>query len=206
MNINEMINQLTWKKIVVIALLFFAASWVLREMLFWSYIREFQQTMSQFNTQFEQDQKAIHNKIVESDVVSDKWNKQFEKNSNDVHEAVEKNLKDTMQFLQDSRAQMEEHQNKFYKEFDEMPEKMWKAYEAFGERMFANHDKLSKKENDALDKEFSQQDAENKAKQAEFKKEKDAIDKKTWEAARIRYHEQYGTWLPTYEEFTKKKS
>jgi hypothetical protein len=44
-----------------------------------------------------------------------------------------------------------------------------------------------------------------KARQLDYTLKKKAEDRKNWEAARLRYHEANGVWLPNYDEAFKRK-
>ena len=102
MDINNMVNNLTWKKMAAIALVIVTANWMIHEVIMWRYFNKFEQTVNRFNDQFVQDQQRIHNKIIESENDFNKWSKKFEQNQNEFSAVVDKGMKENLNFIQNS--------------------------------------------------------------------------------------------------------
>ena len=136
MDINNMVNNLTWKKMAAIALVIVTANWMIHEVIMWRYFNKFEQTVNRFNDQFVQDQQRIHNKIIESENDFNKWSKKFEQNQNEFSAVVDKGMKENLNFIQNSQQKMAEQQKAFDQKFSEMPDKMWASHQAFGKQAF----------------------------------------------------------------------
>lgn len=203
MNVNNLVNNLSLKKIAVIFLIIIAANWVIHEIIFLSYFNKFQQTMNSFNDQFNQDRERIHNKILESERDVDKWNKAFEQKQNEFHETVDKGMRENLNFIQNSQNQMAEQQKAFDKKFAEMPDKMWKAHKEFGRQAFSTFQENAKRMDDVRLKQMNEGSVKEKIRKHADNLKKESDEKKHWEAARIRYHEANGVWLPKYEDAFK---
>jgi hypothetical protein len=206
MNINNIVNNLNFKKIIFIILIVLATNWAIHEVIFWSYFHEFQQNVKNFNTQFLQDQQSIHNKIVELENASDKWNKEFDKQQNDFHASVDKTMKENIDFIQNSHTQIMDQQKQFDKKFEEMPEKMWKAHKEFSQQSLAAFEENSKKMDEIQDKQFKKTNDNDRYRKRHEKLSIDSREKQYWEEARIRYHDIHGIWLPSYEIAFKKNN
>ena len=139
-----MVNNLTWKKMVAIALVIVTANWMIHEIFMWSYFNKFEKTMNRFNAQFEQDQQRIHNKIVESENDFNKWSQTFEQKQNEFSAVVDRGMKENINFIQNSQQKMAEQQKAFDQKFAEMPDKMWKAHQAFAKQAFDAFEKNGK--------------------------------------------------------------
>lgn len=207
MNVNNLVNNLTFKKIAVIFLIFIAVNWMIHELIMWSYFNKIQQTMNHFNDQFTQDQERIHNKIVESEKDVDKWNKAFDQKQNEFHEAVDKGMRENLNFIQNSQSQMADQQKEFDKKFAEMPDKMWKAHKEFANQVSDTFEANGKRMDELRTKQINEDARKDKSRQLHNILKNKSEDRKNWEAARIRYHETNGVWLPKYDEaFKRNKS
>lgn len=207
MNVNNLVNNLTFKKIAVIFLIFVAGNWMIHEIIMWSYFSKFQTTMNHFNEQFTQDQERIHNKIMESEKGVDKWNKEFEQKQNEFHEAVDRGMRENLNFIQNSQSQMAEQQKDFDKKFAEMPDKMWEAHKEFANQALNVFETNGKRMDDLRTKQINEEARKDKSRQLHNLLKNESNDRKNWEAARIRYHETNGVWLPKYDEaFKRNKS
>ncbi|MEO8402133.1 MAG: hypothetical protein ABI597_10125 [Gammaproteobacteria bacterium] len=207
MNINNLVSNLNFRKVIFLILIVLAANFLLHEILFWSYFHKFQQVTKNFDKQFVQDQQSIHNKIVEMENGSDKWSKEFDKQQDEFDKAVDKRMKENMDYIQNSQKQMTNQQQIFDKKFAEMPDKMWEAHKEFARASLDAFSKEGKQMADIRAKQFKFDNEHDNYRKFQDKLIRENKNKQSWEEARIRYHDLHGVWLPTYETaFNKTKS
>lgn len=136
MDFNFKIEQLTWKKIVIAGLAIVISIVLVRELLLWTFFREATHLFGQFNTQFEQQQKQIHNKIKETESDFDKRHRLF----NESFEKGEKMMAEQRQEMTNAMEQLEksalEREKKFDEFFAKAPQQMLAQHKAMGEKMF----------------------------------------------------------------------
>lgn len=148
MDFNALVEKLTWKKIVVVTLVALFGIWILREVMFWTFFHEARQLFGQFNTQFEQQQKQIHNKLAESESDFDKRTKDFDegfKKTDQMFEQTQKRFQETMDAL-DKEAL--ERDKKFDEAFAKAPQQMFDQHQAMGEKMFNEFKQESRRQSD----------------------------------------------------------
>jgi len=145
MDMNTFVQNLTWKKIAIGAISVLLMAWVLHEILFFAFFHETKQMLDQFNKQFTQQQTEIHKTISESEEKFADRDKAFDEMSKKFGEFVERQQKETFDYLTKVEKEQEERQKEFNKAFNEAPQKMWEAHEKFGEEMRKNFIKESKK-------------------------------------------------------------
>ncbi|MBX3709467.1 MAG: hypothetical protein KIT56_06630 [Gammaproteobacteria bacterium] len=179
MNFNNLVNDLNFKKIAVIFLIFVAANWMIDEFIMWSYFNKFQQTMNRFNDQFNQDQARIHNKIVESEKDAGKWSKSFEQKQNEFHEAVDRGMQENLNFIRNSQSQMAEQQKEFDKKFAEMPDKMWEAHKAFANQAADAFEENGKRMDDLRTKQLEKDARKDKSRQLQNKLKNESDNRKS---------------------------
>lgn len=136
MDFNSMIEKLTWKKIVIVTLIAVFGIWLLREVMLWTFFHEARQVFSQFNTQFEQQQKQIHNKIAESESDFDKRQKAFNESFDKTHQLIEESRQQFQETMAELDRQALEREKKFNEAFAKAPQQMFDQHKAMSERMF----------------------------------------------------------------------
>lgn len=135
MNINSFINEMSWKKLAAITFGFLAISWLIHEILFWTFYHEAQQTFNQINSQISQQQKEIQQKLADSDREFNERNKKFNVVSDDLQKTVEETQQHISDYIDRMVKKDEELQEVFNKEFKAAPARMWAEHAKFGEEM-----------------------------------------------------------------------
>lgn len=136
MDFDAMINRLTWKKIAVIAFIIMLGIWLLREVIYWTAFHKASQLFSQFNTQFDQQQKQIHNKLVESESDFDKQKIDFDKGFEKTHQMIEESSRHFQETMNKLDKAALEREKKFDEIFAKVPQQMLDQHKAMGEKMF----------------------------------------------------------------------
>lgn len=143
MDINDMINNLNWKKIAIVIAGIMAVFWVSREIVFWEFFHA-------FNKQFNEAQNAIEKKIAESEQASDKFKKKMDQNADDLSEFVHKQQQQTSDFFKQSEHEMAERDKAMTQAFQDAPKEMRAQQEQFGKEM----QKHFWEENEKMDDDF----------------------------------------------------
>ncbi len=136
MDLNSIVEKLTWKKIVIVTLVTVFGIWLLREVMFWTFFHEATQMFSQFNTQFDQQQKQIHNKIAESESDFDKRHKAFNEGFDKTHQMIEESQQQFQKTMAELDRQALEREKKFDEAFAKAPQQMLAQHKAMSEKMF----------------------------------------------------------------------
>jgi hypothetical protein len=136
MDFDEMINRLTWKKMAVIAFMILLGIWLIREVIYWTAFREASQLFSQFNAQFDQQKKQIHNKLVESESDFDKQRKDFDQGFEKTHQMIEESSRHFQETMDKLDKAALEREKKFDEMFAKAPQQMLDQHKEMGEKMF----------------------------------------------------------------------
>ncbi len=104
MDFEKLVNSLTVKKSVVIVLMVVGGFWLLRELFFWEFVHSFKNVYSQFTTQFDQDQKSIHNVIQENIKRHKEMEKEMDERSEKFHQYVDSTLNSRLAYLQGNHS------------------------------------------------------------------------------------------------------
>lgn len=136
MDFNTMLEKLNWKKIFIVIGIVVFAMWIVREIMFWSYFHEATRMFAQFNTQFDQQQNAIHKKITEDESEFDKRHKAF----NELFDKTEKTIDDVSKEFKKTSQELDkqalEREKKFDEAFAKAPQQMLEQHKAMSEKMF----------------------------------------------------------------------
>ena len=163
MNLDAMVNKLTWKKIAVVVLVVVLGMWIVREIMFWTFFHEASQMFGQFNTQFEQQQKQIHNKLIESESDFDKRRKSFDESFNQTHQMIEESSQQFQKVMDDLDKRALEREKKFDAAFAKAPQQMFDQHQAMGEKMFNAFLQESKQHSDKFIKTMMKDEKANDA-------------------------------------------
>ena len=212
MDFDQFVNRLNWKKLIVIVLGCFFAFWILREIVFFEFVRAFKNTYSQFVTQFNQDQKTIHNIIEDNFKKQKDMQREMDAKTQAFHDYVDKSMNQTLAYLnndQKSSNQIQQKNNQMAAIDLKEEEKYWqtiqKAFFAKNRQTLPSYEELQKDAsmneiNDARDEELDLIEKKHDEIRASWRKERDEINKKYWEMARQRYFKTTGKMLPSYEQ------
>lgn len=135
MNFNSFVNNLSWKKLILIIVGVVIVGWLVREVMFWTFFHETKQMFNQFNKQFTEQQKDIQKTISDSDNEFVARNKNFNdlsKNFNQGFDELQNKNAATWEKIENERAVREAA---FDKEFEEAPKKMWDHHEKMAKMM-----------------------------------------------------------------------
>lgn len=136
MQLNELKEKLTSKKILMMVIGVLVIIWLIRETMMWTYMHEFQRMFTQFNTQFDAQQKMIHQKIDDAESHFEKRQRAFDEGFERTGRAIEdarQEFKETMEILEKSAL---EREKKFDEVFAKGPDELLKQHKAMGDKMF----------------------------------------------------------------------
>ena len=148
MDFNTLVEKLTWKKIIVVVLVALLGMWILREVMFLTFFHEAKQMFNQFNTQFEQQQKKIHNKLAESENDFDKRTKAFDDGFEKTHQMIEQTQKRFQETMIELDRQALKREKKFDEAFAKAPQQMFDQHKAMSEKMFNEFKQASRRQSD----------------------------------------------------------
>lgn len=205
MDFEKLLNNLTIKKIVVIVLMVVVGLWLLRELFFWEFVHSFKNVYSQFTTQFDQDQKTIHNIIQDNFKKQQEMDKEMDKRSEAFHRHVDSMLNSRLSYLQNSHSSQQNQ--KISNTTDEIDawESIRKQYFDRTGKTLPTYDELIKHADmleldNIRDKELTAMEKQQDQIRATWKKQHEEVNKKTWREVQLRYVNRTGKTLPDYEE------
>lgn len=122
MELDRLIKDLTWKKVVLGIIALIVSTTVIRGVFFITILHGFYKMFTQFNEQFDANQQYIRKKIEKDADELDKWGKEFDKGFDEFHQEVEERFKESeesMKKIDDEREKREAQFDKHFMDFDE---------------------------------------------------------------------------------------
>lgn len=144
MDFDAMINKLSFKKVVIVAGASLFVFWLIRSVMMLSALYAFGEMFSQFNTNFDQSQKGIHDKIAESDRSFDRRAHEFDESNRKFSELFAESRKSFNETFKQIDRERTERERKFNKSFAEAPDRMFAQHDAMTKRMFDDFEKGKK--------------------------------------------------------------
>jgi hypothetical protein len=193
--------------------------WIVREILFLEFVRTFKQTFFHFVTQFDQDQKTIHNIIEDNFKRHKEMEREMDEKSKEFHHFVNQSMYKTFAYLnKDTNPSPMVHKSvheisahetvKEVKEEEDEKltwEKLRISFIFKAGKELPSYEELEKVVSmngmkDAYEKELDLLKKKQSEMEMTWKKERQALYKNYWEKVRQYYLQVNGKSLPSYDE------
>lgn len=139
MNVENLVKEMNWKKVVKIALMVIVALWVLHELFFWTAFHETRNMIASLNTQMIQQQKDIQQVLNDSEKEFKSKSKEMDARSKNFNNLVDQMQAEVKNEFVELERERKEREKAFDKAYEEAPAKMWAEYNAFRKEMMKSY-------------------------------------------------------------------